>query len=66
MTTFKNHLISEAIEYHIAKDIPMTVEHECARMKIKIGVYKELSQDKHNKNEKNIIDYDDIILKKNK
>jgi len=22
MTTFKNHLISEAIEYHIAKDIP--------------------------------------------
>ena len=66
-TTYKQGKINFYLnDVHIAKDIPMTVEHECARMKIKIGVYKELSQDKHNKNEKNIIDYDDIILKKKK
>lgn len=49
---------------HVAKDVPMTVTEKCARMKVKVGVYKEFSQDPANKLERNVVDYDDIVLKK--
>ena len=49
---------------HIAKDVPMTVTQKCARMKVKVGVYKEFIQDEDNRNERNVVDYDDIVLKK--
>jgi hypothetical protein len=49
---------------HIAKDVPMTVTQKCARMKVKVGVYKEFTQDEDNRNERNVVDYDDIVLKK--